>query len=158
MRYEIFLCGDEALALDLTQEALIKILRAWQRTGVLTKSYAYQALDSVFADHCRKKGRSVQIDHTVEMPDLPQATDSEIDTDVTEKKCDDVRSAVRELPAPLKLVVFLRYYVGLHNSMISQELGITAQQVSRDIYRAHTKLRTKLKQWEPNQEGGDRGR
>lgn len=100
----------------------------------------------------------MQIDHAVEISDLSQATDSESGTDAAEEKHEDVRSAVRELPAPLQRVVFLKYYAGLHNPMISQELGISAEQVSRDIYRAHKKLQKKLKQWEPNQEGGNRGR
>ena len=158
--YELLLCGNKDLAQDLTQEAILRMWKAWPREGEHTRSYAYKTLYSVFVDHYRKTtDRSVRIEHSIDMSDDSAISAATPDAaEVTEDKCEDVRSAVRELPDALQRVVFLRYYAGLPNPMIAQELGIKAEQVSRDLHRAHAKLREKLKRWRPTQEGGNRGR
>jgi RNA polymerase sigma factor (sigma-70 family) len=130
--------GDLERAKEVVQLVIIKLWRLWQHEGPDAKRHAYRALHTVTIDEYRRRQRRREVPIETDRTHFENVPEAEPDVD------EEVRDAVKELPLPLHRVVFLKYYGGLSNGEMAELLGISKDQVSRDLYRAHARLRKRL--------------
>ncbi|MEV6340928.1 sigma-70 family RNA polymerase sigma factor [Nocardia vinacea] len=136
-RYEQKLCGDPHLAWDLVQEACLKL---WLSNGPLAMPYMYRILRNVFYDYLRKKDRRPEKlveDLVCEGPRF-YSEDDTLDID------DALHEAIDKLPEQMQMAIYLSYDEGRKPAEVAKIMGLRADQVSRYLNRARTKLRREL--------------
>ncbi|WP_280336053.1 RNA polymerase sigma factor [Nocardia wallacei] len=139
LKYELMLCGNKNLAEDLVQEAFLKL---WKSKGPLENRYMYRISKSVYIDYLRKLNRQPPGSYIGDFDEdkfIEESDDSE--------GVDEVLEAILDLPAEQQTVVYLRHFQEMTTEEISKETGYTPAQVSRYLYRAHTKLQKKLRKY-----------
>ncbi|MFI6100801.1 RNA polymerase sigma factor [Lentzea sp. NPDC051213] len=152
LRYGLSACSSTdkiCRVQDAVQDAILKLYRTYQNNGDLdlTIGYAFLTVRSALVDSYRRDRRMPLTDHATEVDTV--RTEQVAPEDIDAAMADDVRAAVAELSLPLQRVIFLKYELGWDNTMISENLLIIKAQVSRDIHRAHVRLRKKLERWNP---------
>ena len=136
LRWTAFLlCGDEHLAEDLAQTALVKTYAAWRRvrTGE-AYSFARRTLVNTNIDRLRRR-------HFQEVPSdghdevgRTRATDEVDDADLIIRVLSDLTDRERR-------VLVLRHYWDLSEATVSTELGISLGTVKSTTSRALAKVR-----------------
>lgn len=137
LRFGVLLCGDRAQAEDLTQEALARVYVRWSRLrGDNPEAYARRTMINAQASWWRSpwSARRVAV-----VPDLagPDAYASADDREM-------VLAALRTLPARMRAVVVLRYWLGLSEQETAAELGVSAGSVKSQASRGLARLRDLL--------------
>ena len=136
LRWTAFLlCGDEHLAEDLAQTALVKTYAAWRRVRAgEAYSFARRTLVNTNIDRLRRR-------HFKEVPadghdavGQPGATDGVDDADLIIRVLSDLTDRERR-------VLVLRHYWDLSEATVSAELGISLGTVKSTTSRALAKVR-----------------
>ena len=151
---------------DAAQETVMK---AWQARASLRDSAALRPwLLRIAVNICREWrrghfGRWQRVLRPLngEMAALPAREDAQPGV-IAHAEALDVREAINALHTSLRIVVTLRYYVGLDVSEIGAALGLPAPTVRTRLRRALTLLREELGDSEylrrvARREGGDHG-
>ncbi|MDX6255096.1 MAG: hypothetical protein QOJ11_1430 [Frankiales bacterium] len=130
------LTGDRALSEDLVQEAFVRAFAAWPRIhSGNPEAYTRRCLVNLAHDWRRK--RSSREYPTADTGDIAGGWDPEQSI---------ARLAVLQQLSVLTLrerqVIVLRYYAGLTEAQISQEIGVAAGTVKSTAARALARLRT----------------
>jgi RNA polymerase sigma-70 factor (ECF subfamily) len=139
-RYAYWLCGDEALAQDLTQESF---LRAWRSLDALRDTSAAKAwlITILRREHARLYERK-QFDTTdiaeLDLDDREAATPEEISEDAV------VRAAIQKLEPKYREPLLLQVLGGFSCDEIAHELELTSAAVMTQLFRARQKLKTLL--------------
>ena len=139
-RYELRLSGDPHLAWDLVQEACLKL---WLSNGPLARPYMYRILKNVFFSYLRAKDRHPEkLVEDIEVEGSgPRFYDIEGETPDID---DTLHEALDKLPELMQTAVYLRYYEGMKSAEVAKIMGLRADQVSRYLNRARTKLHREL--------------
>ncbi|GAT70118.1 RNA polymerase subunit sigma-24 [Planomonospora sphaerica] len=128
LRYGYVLSGDPHDAADLTQEALIRLHRAWSRVRRKSDPEGYvrttMARLHVGVWRLRRRERLVW--------DLPEGAHLDAPPSDTEQ---GLWRALEDLPRKQRAVLVLRYYEQLTDAEIARVLG-----VSRGTVRSHASL------------------
>lgn len=147
------LTGNREDALDVAQEALIKLYRkigSWQPTGGflpwLLRLTANQAIDHL---RRRRRYRQEPLDETF----IPETEGAAVEptapgtaTEVRGREIEArVRAALDVLSPAQKMVFVLRHYEGLALSEIAEQLGCTVGSVKVHLFRSLKKLRQELR-------------
>jgi RNA polymerase sigma-70 factor (ECF subfamily) len=135
-RYAFFLCRNEALADDITQETF---LRAWRflpglRDDTKAKSWLFTTVRREFA---RQFERYQPVLEELDPERVPGG--DELDTDTWM-----VRRAILQLPEKYREVLVLQAMAGYTGTEISQLLGIPRPTVNTRLFRARAHLRRML--------------
>ncbi len=111
-RYAYLLCGDAPAAEDLTQSALIKALRHWERISGLEDPVMYvrRIVTREFLSVRRKRSAS-EVVVAKPQPGLTGGTVPDHADDVVES--DYVWQALARLPKKQRAVLVMRYYLDL---------------------------------------------
>lgn len=139
-RYAYWLCGDEALAQDLTQESF---LRAWRSLDALRDTSAAKAwlITILRREHARLYERK-QFDTTditeLELDDRESATPEQIGEDA------NVRAAMQKLEPKYREPLLLQVLGGFSCEEIAHELELTSAAVMTQLFRARQKLKSLL--------------
>jgi RNA polymerase sigma-70 factor (sigma-E family) len=136
VRYGTLLTGDRGLGEDLTQEALVKTHRAWRRLrDGDPDAYTRQVMTrAAWRANRRLWHREIP---AAAPPERPVRTDAYEHRDTAEV----VLAALRELPAPQRVVLVLRYWAGLSEQEIAAQLGCSTGTVKSRASRAIASLR-----------------
>jgi RNA polymerase sigma-70 factor (sigma-E family) len=136
VRYGVLLAGDHGRGEDLTQEALVKTYRAWERLHPDGAPEAYTKRVMVRA--AWRAGRFRWRERlTATVPHTPAADPYDPHDTVT-----TVLAALRSLPAGQRVVLVLRYWGGLSEKEIADEIGCSLGTVKSRASRAIAALRS----------------
>jgi len=139
VRYGTLLTGDSGHGEDLTQEALVKTYRGWQRLGFPDdgdpEAYTRQVMARAAWRAARRLWRR-EIPAAAP-PERAAAGDPYESRDTAALVLD----ALRELPAGQRVVLVLRYWAGLTEQEIATQLGCSTGTVKSRASRAITTMR-----------------
>ena len=139
-RFAFWLCGNEALAQDLTQETY---LRAWRSLDNLRETAAAKAwlITILRREHARlyerKRPQTEPID-AVELPESDLQSPDQLGEDAL------VRRAMAKLDAKYREPLLMQVLGGFSCEEIAAELGVTAGAVMTQVFRARQKLKAAL--------------
>lgn len=142
-RYALAQCRQPELAEDLVQETF---LRAWRYLDKLQDASAARAwLYTILRrEQARHYGRKTPERHAVEIDEQFIHDDSVWAS--PERQCSDaeLRAAIEQLPAKYREPLLLQILGGFTGVEIAKQLGITANAVMVQLFRARQKLREAL--------------
>lgn len=139
-RYAYWLCGDAALAQDLTQEAF---LRAWRSLDTLRETDAAKAwlITILRREHARLFERK-----SFDTTDIGELELDDRDALSPEQLGEDslVRAAMLQLEPKYREPLLLQVLGGFSCEEIARELGLGAAAVMTQLFRARQKLKALL--------------
>ena len=146
------LTGDPAVAEDLLQSTLLKVMAQWAkvRRADAPDAYVRRMLLNELLGQRRKAGRRAQKAHLVPVPS-PVA-----DPSVTAPDRLDLWDRVQLLPPRQRAVLVLRYYEDLSEQQIAEALGCSVGTVKSQASAALTSLRRRHAAGSVRFEGGRR--
>jgi len=145
LRTAYAICGDQQLAEDALQSALISAYRSWRRVRDADSSEAYLRRMVVNQLLTWRRRRSWSTASPLGLVVEPSRASHE--AEVVEH--DRVWAAVLDLPPRQRAVVVLRYYEAMTESDIAETLGIRPGTVKSQSAAAMGRLRTSLGDREP---------
>jgi RNA polymerase sigma factor (sigma-70 family) len=139
-RYGYLLCGDEAGAADLVQEALVRTFARPRLNWTVAElePYVKRVMLNNHLDNYRKKGRWRRL--------LPRLAEPQTATDPAIASIDRlaVFAALRLLSPQQRACLVLRYYEDLQVAEIADQFGCSQGAVKRHLNVAITRLRATL--------------
>ncbi|WP_328470602.1 SigE family RNA polymerase sigma factor [Actinoplanes sp. NBC_00393] len=142
MRFGVLLCGDRAQAEDLVQEALARIYVRWSRIGAdRPEAYARRIMVNLQTSWWRSPWSARR---AAVVPDVEAADEL---SGVHDRHL--VLAALRQLPARMRAVVVLRYWLGLSEQETADELGVSPGSVKSQASRGLARLRDLLSDQSP---------
>ena len=151
-RYAFLLCGNDADADDLVQEALVRAFaRPGRRDGDQVEAYVRRIMLNKFLDSTRR--------HRIWSKAMPLLSGDPVVPDQAGSVAAraDVRTALAALPPQQRACAVLRYYEDLTVPQIAALLGCRAGTVKRYLSEAHGRLGDVLGQGEEESGGKPRG-
>lgn len=133
------MCGNEADALDATQEGMIAMVRGLPRYDgrAAFTTWTYRVVTNACLDELRRRKRRP----VVELPDLeaePTGGAPRIDDQVIDRLAID--HALDQVPIDYRIVIVLRDQLGLDYAEIAEVVGIPPGTVRSRIARGRTAL------------------
>lgn len=139
-RFAFWLCGNEALAQDLTQETY---LRAWRSLDNLRETAAAKAwlITILRREHARLYERKTPAFEPIDAVELPES-----DLPLPDQLGDDalVRRAMAKLEAKYREPLLMQVLGGFSCEEIAAELNVTPGAVMTQVFRARQKLKAAL--------------
>ena len=135
------LTGDDGLAEDLAQTALVRTYARWghvRREDAL--AYARRVLVNLNIDRLRRR-RGLEVDAAV-LDVVPASGSQGSDPATAAAHRDEVVRLLSTLTDRERRVVVLRHYFDLSEAEVARELGIARGTVKSTLHRALGKLRT----------------
>ena len=141
--YVLRLCGDRALAEDLTQEVFLRVFQGLPKFSLRSKftTWLFQVTKNRVLDELRASERRPRL--TVALDDIPplEVVDAPLER---VEAMDAVWRSVGNLTADLKMALLLRDVVGLSYTEIADSLEITRATVKWRIYKAREDVQLAL--------------
>jgi len=139
LRFTRVLTGDMGLAEDIVQDVLIRLYRRANKLDGIENLDAYARRIAVheYASWGRRWFRIRPSASVPELEDEPDHARQLDDRDLLSRE-------LRELPRQQRAVLVLRYYAGLSDAEISQELGCSPGTVRSHASRALATLRIQI--------------
>jgi len=140
LRFAHLLTADRATAEDVVQTALARTALAWHRIERRDDPTAYvrKAIATTAANHWRRKPWRER--PVAELPDRAAAVDPHAAYDDR----DAMWRALATLPPRQRAVLVLRYYSGLSEAEIADELGCSRGTVKSQASKALARLRSSV--------------
>ena len=138
-RYALSLCGDAALADDLTSECFLKVMRAIGsfRGECELRVWLCQILKRLYLDHLRRDGREVPSESLPEDANTPDPAEAFAQQDQAMR----AHKALHRLPEPYREVFSLRVLGGLGFAAIGELFSKSQNWACVTYHRARQKLR-----------------
>jgi RNA polymerase sigma-70 factor (ECF subfamily) len=135
-------CGDAALAGDVTQEAF---LRAWRKLGELSDNAKFGGwlcgiVRNLAIDAIRTRGRGKEVSDDGSVAAAEELADPISQVQRFEQS-DQIDWALRQLDEPSRTAIVLRYYQNLSSAEIAGLTGATIGAVDTRLSRARRTLR-----------------
>jgi RNA polymerase sigma-70 factor (sigma-E family) len=142
LRTAHLLCGNREDAEDLTQTALVKVVRHWRRVERADDPYAYAraVLVNTAASRWRRRRRYDEL--TAAERTAPPATTPDPAGEVALR--DAVRRALADLPPRTRAALVLRYFEDLTEAQAAAALGCSVGSVKSQVSRGLARLRDRL--------------
>jgi len=140
-RYAYWLCGDEALAHDLTQETF---LRAWRALDDLRETAAAKAwlITILRREHARLYERKTPQFSDISELEIPDERDAMQPEAAGEDSV--IRAAIRRLDPKYREPLLMQVLGGFSCEEIARELNLSTAAVMTQLFRARQKLRALL--------------
>ena len=142
------LTNNHADALDLSQEAFIKVYRSIHRFRGRASFYTwlYRIMVNICLNHLKKEARKkeVSFDERIEVAQVDWWSNPREALENKELQ-EDLTKAIASLPPQQKAVFTLRHLEGLSHKEIVSILGCSMGNVKANLFQALRKLRDKLK-------------
>lgn len=153
LRYATVLACDPHLAEDIVQEVLARAQTRWARISAADRPEAYvkRMILNELASWRRRRAASVV---PMSMPALEVASGAEDDESARVGERDAMMRQIAALPLRQRIVVALRYYEGLTDAEIAEQMGCRPATVRSHASHALATLR---KNHEQVSMGGIRG-
>ena len=135
-RFALYLCGNEALADDLTSETF---LRAWSSSSPIrestVKAYLFTIVRHLYLSELRRSSRQDVLTET--LPSAAPAQDREFESVSTMRI---VLQALRQLPEIDRAALLLRTQDQMPYEEIAQILNLSTANAKVKVHRARLKL------------------
>ena len=138
-RTAYLMVGDHYLAEDLVQDVLARVYVAWPRISGEAQAYSYRAIAYAVANQRRWTRRHPEALLPDDDPGV--VVGNHADSIVVRL---EVLGALRRLPLGQRVIIVLRYYVGLTEVETAQALMVRVATVKSQHARALTRLRALL--------------
>jgi RNA polymerase sigma-70 factor (sigma-E family) len=148
VRVAFLLTGDRGLAEDLTQEALLRAWRDWDRIRVMDSASGYVRGIVVNLARSSLRRRLLELRHRMVEVARPVAPDDP-------SRRVDLQRALARLPLRKRACVVLRYYAELSETEVASALGISVGTVKSQTHKALELLRDYLSDGTLERRGGD---
>ena len=142
------MCGRQAIAEDVVQEAFVSLWRSGARYDATRGSVRTWVLSTVrnraidaFRHESAKSGRDVAEDGIAERMPAPELTDTEVER---RDEAHQVRKALVELPPDQRQVIELAYFGGFTHTQIADMLELPSGTVKGRMRLGLTKMRLAL--------------
>ncbi|HET7250257.1 MAG TPA: RNA polymerase sigma factor [Gemmatimonadales bacterium] len=136
LRYALFLCGDRALANDITSETFVRV---WAAAGPIrhdtVRAYLFTIARNLYRDSWRRSRRHEAIDEGVR--DM-RASAEKLAEDRSELGF--VWSAMAELPEADRALLLMRAHEELSYRDIATALGVSVAAAKVRVHRARLRL------------------
>jgi RNA polymerase sigma-70 factor, ECF subfamily len=135
-RFALFLCGEPALADDITSEAFV---RAWTARGKIreatVKAYLFTIARNLYRDHLRREKRNTELEDSIpdSSPGLAARTEHKAELSA-------VMEALSQLPEADRAAVLMRAQEEMPYEEIAQVLNLPVTTVKVKVHRARLKL------------------
>ncbi len=135
-RFALFLCGDSALADDVTSETFV---RAWTARGKIkeatVKAYLFTIARNLYRDHLRRNRRNTELDESLpdSRPGLAARTEYK-------EELEAVMAALRQLPEVDRAALLMRVQEEMSYEEIADALDLNLTTVKVKVHRARLKL------------------
>jgi len=149
-RVALRLAGDESLAEDIAQEAMLKAYRSWHqyRPGTNVRAWLLTIVRHTFINQYRKAGRrGTQVDvHEIEPYTVFQEVqDVDPEGSLFDRIVDDeVLEAIDEIPDEFRETLVLSDMEGLTYAEIAEVTGVPVGTVKSRLFRARQALQRRL--------------
>jgi RNA polymerase sigma-70 factor (sigma-E family) len=142
LRFAKVLCGDRGLAEDVAQEVMLRTQEKWARIAGLDKPQAYvrRMIVNEYLSWSRKWARVIPLAVVPDLPDAGRVPDPAADYADREL----LVMELAKLPRRQRAALVLRYYGGLTDQEIAEELGCSNGTARSHISRALATLRVEL--------------
>ena len=135
-RFALYLCGDPALADDLTSETF---LRAWSSSSPIreatVKAYLFTIVRHRYLSELRRSSRHMQLSDSIASPSPGQDVRLE-----SEAALGTVLRALRTLPEIERAALLMRTQSGMSYAEIAQILQLSTVNAKVKVHRARLKL------------------
>lgn len=136
------ICGDEALAEDIAQEAFI---RAWQKLPSYQpkasfRSWVYRIATNAVLDELRRQKETINVDG-LQVADPAQSIEERL---IDRQEVERVQAAILDLPEASRAVLVLREFEGLSYQEIADALDIPKGTVMSRLNYARKSMRSAL--------------
>lgn len=135
-RFALFLCGNEALADDITSDTFV---RAWTAPGAIrqetVKAYLFTIARNLYHDSLRHARRHTVLDKA--MPDGQVSAPKQIEI---RSELSFVLAAMQELPEVDRAAVLMRAQEEMSYEEIAHALNLSLAAVKVKIHRARLRL------------------
>ena len=137
-RFALYLCGNEALADDLTSETF---LRAWSSATPIrestVKAYLFTIVRHLYLSELRRSSRQEALSDTI-----PSAAPDQHDALESMNSMTAVLNALRQLPEIDRAALLLRAHDGMPYEQIAEILKLSTANAKVKVHRARLKLGT----------------
>ena len=137
-RFALYLCGNEALADDLTSETF---LRAWSSATPIrestVKAYLFTIVRHLYLSELRRSSRQEALSDTI-----PSAAPDQHDALESMNSMAAVLNALRQLPEIDRAALLLRAHDGMPYEQIAEILKLSTANAKVKVHRARLKLGT----------------
>lgn len=136
LRSATLLCGNETNAEDLVQDTFFEALRSLQRFR--GQSGLYTWLHSILlnlARHHHRDSRRLVYDNELAAREMPVVDEQPGSLDL-ESASTELNRALRQLSAPHREVLVLRYYEGMKIDEMARHLGVSTGTVKSRLHYA----------------------
>jgi RNA polymerase sigma-70 factor (sigma-E family) len=139
LRFAKVLCVERGLAEDIVQDVLLRAQLRWEKIGQLDHPEAYvrRMIVNEFLSWRRRRPRMIPFAKVAERDHVPDPAVSHADREL-------LAVELAKLPRRQRAVLVLRYYGGLTDEEIAQELGCSAGTVRSHLSRALAALRIEM--------------
>lgn len=135
-RFALLLCGNAALADDLTSEAFVRL---WTARGEIrqatVKAYLFTIVRNLYRDHWRRERRWTELEDVVADGTASPQTRSE-----NRSELQRVLSHLQKLPEQERAALLLYAQEEMSYQAVADALGLTLAAVKVKIHRARLKL------------------
>jgi RNA polymerase sigma-70 factor (ECF subfamily) len=142
-RFALYLCGDRAMADEITSDTFV---RAWMAAGRIrqttVKSYLFAIARNAYTDLLRRAARHTQLDQN--MPDTRISAQTQME------QSEEVRmvlAALQKLPELDRASLLMRALDEMPYEEIADTLGITVVAAKVKVHRARLKLMQTRELW-----------
>ena len=142
-RFALYLCGDVAMADEITSDTFV---RAWMAAGRIrhptVKSYLFTIARNAYTDLLRRAARHSQLDENMRDTRISAQTQMEESAEVRA-----VLAALQQLPEMDRTVLLMRALDEMSYEEIAETLGIPVVTAKVKVHRARLKLMQTRQAW-----------
>ena len=142
-RFALYLCGDVAMADEITSDTFVRAWMASDRIRQPTvKSYLFTIARNVYTDLLRRSARHTELDET--MPDTRTSAQTQMEQSAEVRV---VLAALQQLPEMDRTVLLMRALDEMPYEEIAETLGIPVVTAKVKVHRARVKLMQTRQAW-----------
>ena len=142
-RFALYLCGDAAMADEITSDTFMRAWMAAERIRQPTvKSYLFTIARNAYTDLLRRAARHAQLDERMPDARISAQTQMELSAEVR-----SVLAALQQLPEMDRTVLLMRTLDEMPYEEIAETLGISVVTATVKVHRARLKLMQTRQAW-----------
>ena len=142
-RFALYLCGDMAMADEITSDTFVRAWMAADRIRQPTvKSYLFAIARNAYTDSLRQAARHTQLDENMLDTRISAQTQMEESAEVRA-----VLAALQQLPEMDRTVLLMRALDEMPYEEIAETLGIPLVTAKVKVYRARLRLMQTRQAW-----------
>ena len=135
-RFALFLCGDPALADDITSDTFVRAWRSQEKIREATvKAYLFTIARNLYRDHMRRQKPVSELNESIPDPSLDLQIRAEQKAEVRE-----LMSALQQLSEVDRAALLMRVQEEMSYEEIAHALELPLSSVKVKIHRARLKL------------------